>query len=248
MPLEQLQSLMARQGEATFFAVSAARHEREPVERLARQIEALAPGLQALRAREYVDTSIEVRMAKAVAWLTSAIALIIGMIGMVNTMATAVFERTSELAILRAVGWRNRTVMRLILSESIILGAAGAALGHGRGLGADAALSRLSASQRFVSGEIGLDGRAARSVAGAAAQRARRTSTRPTERPKPTRPRVSGTSKSGGIHSARPTVFKRDPVPCRSRRSPSQWLPHRAHQGRSQLRSARLRCRLLGPR
>ena len=49
MPLEQLQSLMARAGEATFFAVSAERHEREAVESLARRIEALAPGLQALR-------------------------------------------------------------------------------------------------------------------------------------------------------------------------------------------------------
>ena len=156
MPLEQLQSLMAREGEATFFAVSAARHEREPVERLARQIEALAPGLQALRAREYVDTSIEVRMAKAVAWLTSAIALIIGMIGMFNTMATAVFERTRELAILRAIGWRKGTVIRLILSESIILGAAGAALGTAAALVLTQVLSRMPASQRFVSGGIGV--------------------------------------------------------------------------------------------
>jgi putative ABC transport system permease protein len=156
MPLEQLQSLMAREGEATFFAVSTARHEREPVERLARQIEALAPGLQALRAREYVDTSIEVRMAKAVAWLTSAIALIIGMIGMFNTMATAVFERTRELAILRAIGWRKGMVIRLILSESFILGAAGAALGTAVALVLTQVLSRMPASQRFVSGGIGV--------------------------------------------------------------------------------------------
>lgn len=157
MPLEQLQALMGRQGEATFFAVSAARHEREPVERLARQIEALAPGLEALRSREYVDTSIEVRMAKAVAWLTSAIALIIGMTGMVNTMAAAVFERTKELAILRAIGWRRRTVMRLVLGESILLGAAGAALGTLAALLLTRALSRMPASQRFVSGQIGME-------------------------------------------------------------------------------------------
>ena len=104
-----------------------------------------------------MDTSIEVRMATAVAWLTSAIALIIGMIGMVNTMATAVFERTKELAILRAIGWRKSSVMRLILSESIVLGAAGAALGTAAALGLTQLLSRLSASQRLVSGEIGMD-------------------------------------------------------------------------------------------
>ena len=54
---------------------------------------------------------------------------LIGSIGMVNTMLMSVFERTRELAILRAIGWRKWTVMRLILLESLLLGLAGAVVG-----------------------------------------------------------------------------------------------------------------------
>ena len=41
----------------------------------------------------------------------------------------SVFERTKEIGILRALGWRRWRVMRLILTESAILGLVGGVLG-----------------------------------------------------------------------------------------------------------------------
>jgi len=68
-------------------------------------------------------------MAQAMAWMTSVIALVIGAVGVLNTMIMSVFERTREIGILRAIGWRKTRVVRLILFESILLSIIGAVLG-----------------------------------------------------------------------------------------------------------------------
>ena len=44
-------------------------------------------------------------------------------------MIMTVFERTQEIGVLRALGWRRRRVLRLSLGESACLGLIGAALG-----------------------------------------------------------------------------------------------------------------------
>jgi putative ABC transport system permease protein len=48
-----------------------------------------------------------------------------------NTMAYAVRERTNELAVLKAVGFSDRTVLGLVLGESLLLTALGGGLGLG---------------------------------------------------------------------------------------------------------------------
>jgi putative ABC transport system permease protein len=157
MALDELQQLMGREGEVTHFMVRSDQHDQATLERLRRQIKALAPAIEAMPTRQYVDASVEIRMARSVAWLTSSIALIVGTIGMINTMLTAVFERTRELAVLRAIGWRKARVVRLILWESVLLGLAGAAVGTVVAIGLTQFLSRLPASGRMVSGEISLE-------------------------------------------------------------------------------------------
>jgi putative ABC transport system permease protein len=46
-----------------------------------------------------------------------------------NTMATAVRERTGELAVFKTVGYSDRFVMVLVLVESLLIAAAGGLLG-----------------------------------------------------------------------------------------------------------------------
>ena len=46
-----------------------------------------------------------------------------------NTMAIAVRERTSELAVLKAVGFSDRFVLGLVLAESILIAVVGGGLG-----------------------------------------------------------------------------------------------------------------------
>jgi len=154
MPLGELQQLMDRKREVTAFMVITEKKDRDSLDALRDEIGALAPCIEVLLAREYIETAVEVRLARAVAWLTSTIAMMVGTIGMINTMLTAVFERTRELAILRAIGWRKRRIVMLILWESIVLGLAGAVAGTVLAIVITQVLSRLPAAERLVSGDI----------------------------------------------------------------------------------------------
>jgi putative ABC transport system permease protein len=58
-----------------------------------------------------------------------AMSVIISLFGMINTLALAVFERTRELGMLRAVGMSRRQMRRMIRHESVITALIGAALG-----------------------------------------------------------------------------------------------------------------------
>jgi putative ABC transport system permease protein len=66
-----------------------------------------------------------------------ALAVIIALIGIVNTLLLSVFERTREIGLLRAVGMRRHQVRSMIRSESVILALFGAVIGIvvGTGLG-----------------------------------------------------------------------------------------------------------------
>jgi len=58
----------------------------------------------------------------------AGISLIVGGIGIMNTMYTSVLERTKEIGIMKAIGARNKDVLLLFLIESGILGLVGGAI------------------------------------------------------------------------------------------------------------------------
>ena len=51
----------------------------------------------------------------------SALAIIIGGLGVINTMLMSVFDRTKEIGLLKAIGWSKKRIITMILSESMIL-------------------------------------------------------------------------------------------------------------------------------
>lgn len=54
-------------------------------------------------------------------WAISLLAIFIGAVGVVNTMIMSVYERTREIGVLKAVGWKDRRILGMILGESIVL-------------------------------------------------------------------------------------------------------------------------------
>lgn len=156
MPLKALQALMLREDEVTMYAVIAEDRSREALLELAAGITALEKGISANLTREFVESTGEMRMTRSVAWMTSTIALVIGSIGMLNTMLMAVFERTREIAMLRAIGWRKSHIISMILQESVLLSLAGAVVGALGAIGLTWGLSQLPASGRLVSGDVSL--------------------------------------------------------------------------------------------
>ncbi len=157
MTLTDLQELMLRQDEVTLFGVRAKGGDRVAVEALRDRIEALDSKLNVTVAEEFARHSAEMQIAKSLAWLTSTVALVVGAVGILNTMLMAVFERTPELAMMRAVGWRRSRVMWLVLSEAVGMAAAGAVVGSLGGVFITRLLALTPAGSRVISGQIAPD-------------------------------------------------------------------------------------------
>jgi putative ABC transport system permease protein len=152
IPLEDARDLTSRR--ITGFSVRVARSDPESdaeVEVVRKQIESLqdpsdpSVRLTAQPPGTFVDSLSHLKLVRAIAWLVSALGLLIGVIGMLNTMIMSVVERTQEIGILRAVGWTRWRVVRMVLGESVALGLAAAVLGA---IGAVAATHLLTLSPR----------------------------------------------------------------------------------------------------
>ncbi len=66
-------------------------------------------------------------------FLISSLAVVVGTIGIINTMLMSITERTSEFGILIANGWARSDIVRLVLFESLILGVISGVTGIGIG-------------------------------------------------------------------------------------------------------------------
>jgi putative ABC transport system permease protein len=152
--LADLQEMMGREGKITAMVVTAADPEPDAVRALARTVESSIGGVAAVPARDFVERDAILRLAKSMAWATWAVALVLGSVGMLNTMAMSVFERTREIGTLRALGWRRRRVVWLVLGEALALGLLGAVLGVALGFAGLQALTLAPTSRGFVTSEL----------------------------------------------------------------------------------------------
>ncbi|MBW2982787.1 ABC transporter permease [Candidatus Woesearchaeota archaeon] len=83
----------------------------------------------------------------AVKWFLigiAAISLLVGGVGITNTMYTSVLERTREIGIMKAIGAKNGDVLTIFLIESGLLGLVGGLIGIALGLGFAAAVAAIA--------------------------------------------------------------------------------------------------------
>ncbi len=86
--------------------------------------------------QDIIDTFNNIlNVVQIVVYGIAAISLIVGGIGIMNTMYTAVLERTNEIGIMKAIGAKNSDVMWIFLIESGLLGLAGGIIGIILGVG-----------------------------------------------------------------------------------------------------------------
>lgn len=78
----------------------------------------------------------------------AAISLLVGGIGIMNTMYTAVLQRTQEIGVMKAVGARNSDILKLFLIESGIYGLIGGSIGILIGVGI--ALGIVAIGKQYV--------------------------------------------------------------------------------------------------
>lgn len=102
---------------------------KEGLQNLCERIDAVVPEARALIAGEHIANSEAFRFIRAMSWGTSLLAVVVGVLGVMNTMLMTVFERKQEISILLAIGWRRSRIRLMILGESAVLGLLGGVVG-----------------------------------------------------------------------------------------------------------------------
>jgi putative ABC transport system permease protein len=93
------------------------------------------PNVQSQTKAEFIDGQTAwIGMLLAILWVLLALAVIVSLFGIVNTLVLSTFERMRELGTLRALGFSRRQVRRMVRHESVITALIGATLGIAGGL------------------------------------------------------------------------------------------------------------------
>ncbi|MAF13805.1 MAG: ABC transporter substrate-binding protein [Parcubacteria group bacterium] len=82
----------------------------------------------------------------------AAVSLIVGAVGIANTMFTSVLEKTKEIGIMKAIGARNKDILTIFLMNSIIIGLVGGLLGVLLGTILSESMAALIGDVRFMRG------------------------------------------------------------------------------------------------
>jgi putative ABC transport system permease protein len=118
--LEKLQEMEKQEGYVTLIYVKL--RDDADVESVSQSIEEQFPDLITIKSASEignVDKGLEIMDAASSA--VSLLAILIGGIGVTNTMIMSIYERTREIGVLRALGWKRRRILSLVLGESMML-------------------------------------------------------------------------------------------------------------------------------
>jgi putative ABC transport system permease protein len=155
MPLSGLQQLLSREHQVTAIHLRLAhpagtRTDQTGLDRLS----ASFPGLTFTKTEDLGRTNRILGLLRAVAWITSSIGLLMGVVVVVNTLLMSVAERTHEIGTLTAVGWSRARVMQMIVVEGVVVSLTGGLIGTAAGALAIQWLARASIVRGFVEPQV----------------------------------------------------------------------------------------------
>ena len=127
-------------------------NQAEAVERL---IEERFPEVAMSQSSEFAENVTDLQLMRASTWAIAFLALLVGGAGMTNTVVMSVFERTREIGVLRALGWRKKRVLVMILRESVALGLLGGLVGMVAGVAVSLLLNQIPFFAGFVQARFG---------------------------------------------------------------------------------------------
>jgi ABC-type antimicrobial peptide transport system permease subunit len=126
----------------------------EDVDEVQARIERRFPDLAVSQSGESANKELLMQTVGGFAWGISFLAILIGGVGMMNTMLMSIFERTREIGLLRALGWRRGRVLSMVLMESIGLTVMGGALGAVLGVATVKLFASIPATAGLMQGEF----------------------------------------------------------------------------------------------
>ena len=148
--LADLQEVTFRNGAVTYISVRL-KHPTKPgdADRVAREIEALGD-LTVTKSENVMRNDSLLGLLNAVASSMAWVALLMGVLMVLNTLLMAVLERTREIGILSAIGWSKQRIMGALVIEGFILSALGSVAGIVIGVVGSRLLSAIPAIGRYV--------------------------------------------------------------------------------------------------
>ncbi|MDX2080078.1 MAG: ABC transporter permease [Terrimicrobiaceae bacterium] len=158
LALELFQSITGNEGRINVIDIRLEPGTSEERARaLCDEISDRVPEARAMVARDHIQSSQGNRVIRAMSWGTSLLAVLVGVFGVMNTMLMTVFERTQEICVLLALGWRRSRIVRMILFESALLGFLGGLAGVLLGVLGLKILERLPAVRGLLETNISPD-------------------------------------------------------------------------------------------
>ena len=152
MPLGDAQEFFHKEGTSSVVTVKL-RHQDDAV-LFAQQFDRAHPNLIALKNQDFNRSYSQFRILKTTAWAVGGCGLLLGGLGVANTMIMSVFTRIREIAILRVNGFSNGQISGMIFGESGVVSLAGAAIGLTIGVLLLFVLKLIPAVHGYVNAEL----------------------------------------------------------------------------------------------
>ena len=149
--LATAQSVFGKQGQVSMAEVAALCKDC-PIDAMVQQISEVLPGAKVMAIQQVVKSRMEtLAHFKKFSYGISGVILLIGSLVVLVTMMGSVRERTDEIGIFRAIGFRRRHVMRIVFMEAAVISGLAGVIGYLLGFGATkAALALFSESHTEI--------------------------------------------------------------------------------------------------
>ena len=117
--LRDAQSMMGKPRKVSLYMVKVA--DPKDAAHIVEEINTTLPEVHAALTGEFAEQMPDMATMDVMLGGISFLAIVVGGVGVLNTMLMAVLERTREIGVLRALGWRRRRILGMILQEAVWL-------------------------------------------------------------------------------------------------------------------------------
>jgi len=148
MPLISAQNFFHKEGSSSVITIKLL--NKDDAAEFKSMVKTTFPNLVALEDEEFTRTYSQFKILKATAWAVGGCGLLLGGLGVANTMIMSVFTRIREIAILRVSGFSNSQIAAMIFGESAFVSVLGAVVGLIIGTGFLFAIKLIPALHGYV--------------------------------------------------------------------------------------------------
>jgi putative ABC transport system permease protein len=127
MPLGTAQTFFHKEGSSSVITIKL--RNKDDATTFKNLVKQEYPNLIGLEDAEFTRSYSQFRILKATAWAVGGCGLLMGGLGVANTMIMSVFTRIREIAILRVCGFSNVQIAAMIFGESAVVSLLGAVSG-----------------------------------------------------------------------------------------------------------------------